>query len=118
MSNTKEPRVKIADYEVITHGINSSDYFTGCGTGVYEHVVTGIGETPSEALDDALEMLHSSHLMAEPFYPDLPFGFLDGKPIDHSDHTEREDEEDMCSLHYWVSIQYDLDEVPEEEVQA
>lgn len=51
--------MKITDYELIDHGIEWSDYFQGCGTAFtnYNHVVTGIGDNPAEAISDALEMI-------------------------------------------------------------
>jgi hypothetical protein len=46
-------------FEIVDHGIDNSQYFAGCGTMFtdYTDVGTGTGDTPAEALDDALEML-------------------------------------------------------------
>jgi len=50
--------VKVIEFELIDHGIDNPSYFQGCGTAFtrFNHVVTGVGDTPREALDDALEM--------------------------------------------------------------
>lgn len=49
----------ITDYELIDHGIESSDYFRGCGVAFTEFVdvVTGIGGDIAEAIGDCLEQL-------------------------------------------------------------
>lgn len=49
----------IADYEIVDHGIEWSDYFQGCGTAFteYSDVATGCGEDYESALEDALESL-------------------------------------------------------------
>lgn len=50
--------VKVTEFELIDHGIDNPQYFQGCGTAFtrFSHVVTGVGDNPREALDDALEM--------------------------------------------------------------
>jgi len=54
--------MKITEWEVIQHGIEYADYFQGCGTTCtrFNHVVTGIGMTELEALEDAIECLASN----------------------------------------------------------
>lgn len=49
-------------YEVISHGIDHSQYFQGCGVSYtpFDHVVTGCGPTMWDALDDALEGIAQS----------------------------------------------------------
>lgn len=46
-------------YEVISHGIDHSQYFQGCGVSYtpFDHVVTGAGSSAWDALDDAREQL-------------------------------------------------------------
>ena len=66
--------VKIpSDYEIINHGIDYPDYFPGCGTTFtgYTDVGTGIGNTPHEALDDALEQLAIDDWYVEDIENDL-----------------------------------------------
>ena len=71
---------RIADWNVVDHGIEASDYFQGHGIALtdYTHTATGIGDNPSEALDDALECLASQCIDVEDLersirkeYPDL-----------------------------------------------
>lgn len=49
----------IAEFEFLDHGIQHEQYFPGCGLthSQYAAVATGIGDYPSEAIDDALENL-------------------------------------------------------------
>ncbi len=49
----------ITEYEIITHGVEWSDYFQGCGTAFTEYtdVATGIGSSEREAAEDALGSL-------------------------------------------------------------
>lgn len=49
----------IRQFQVIHHGIECSQYFQGCGVShtKFEEVATGVGDTPLEAIDDALESL-------------------------------------------------------------
>jgi hypothetical protein len=58
---------KVADFEVIDHGIEYPDYFQGCGVAFtsYANVVTGIGDNPADALDDCLEMMAQSGVDVE-----------------------------------------------------
>lgn len=50
--------LRITEFELVDHGIDSPSYFQGCGTTFtsYDHVVTGTGDNPREALDDLVEM--------------------------------------------------------------
>lgn len=50
---------KVRDFEGIDHGIDNPQYFQGCGTAFtsFEHVATGCGDNPREALEDALEQI-------------------------------------------------------------
>lgn len=54
-------KLKVGAIELVDHGITGSQYFQGCGTTFtqYDHVVTGAGDNPSEALNDALEQMAS-----------------------------------------------------------
>jgi len=51
--------MKIADYEIVDHGLDYPDYFQGCGCAYtpFDNVVTGIGMNPAEAFDDCLEQI-------------------------------------------------------------
>lgn len=47
----------IHSYQVVYHGFENSQYFQGCGSGLFENVVTGCGFSIHEAFNDALEMM-------------------------------------------------------------
>ena len=49
----------ITCFEIVDHGIDNAQYFQGCGVSrtKFTDVATGCGDTPSEALADALEQL-------------------------------------------------------------
>jgi len=44
---------------LIDHGLEHSQYFQGCGVAFtrFADVVTGIGDTPADAIDDCLEQI-------------------------------------------------------------
>jgi hypothetical protein len=48
---------KAAKYQVVDHGVESCQYFQGCGVSSteYDTCYTGIGDSAHEALEDALE---------------------------------------------------------------
>jgi hypothetical protein len=49
----------IADIDIIDHGVEHPDYFQGCGVSFskFTHVVTGIGSSLFEAIEDCLEQI-------------------------------------------------------------
>lgn len=50
---------RIAEFELVDHGIDHEQYFQGCGVAYtdFTDVATGIGDNPAEAIEDALESL-------------------------------------------------------------
>lgn len=59
---TNSEQKSIGEFELIDHGIEHPQCFQGCDGWVgyierYNHVVTGIGENPAEAIDDCLEQV-------------------------------------------------------------
>jgi len=50
--------MKITDYQIVDHGVEQEQYFQGCGVCgfKFEHVATGIGDSPYKALEDALDI--------------------------------------------------------------
>ena len=50
---------RIADYEIVNHGIIYPDYFPGCGVSgtQFDCVATGIGDNAAEAIDDCIEQM-------------------------------------------------------------
>jgi hypothetical protein len=69
-----ESRRAVADFEIVRHGIDNSQYFQGCGVAFteYEACFTGIGNNPNEALDDALEQAAVSGWDVESIKNDQP----------------------------------------------
>jgi hypothetical protein len=49
----------IGEFELIDHGAEHAQHFQGCGVAFtpYDNVATGVGNDPSEAFDDCLEMI-------------------------------------------------------------
>ena len=90
-----EESVNEEDYQILDHGIESEQYFQGCGTfgTKFDDCFTGIGESAYDALDDALEQAAMSDYD------------VDGIPNDLSkDKIEREEDSDGDERHYYVSI--------------
>lgn len=95
----------VGAFEILDHGIEHSQYFQGCGVShtPYTDVATGIGDTPGEALDDALEQLAQNDWDVEPVERSD-----DAKPFKvsiayaHNDCDLRD--HDDCELHYHVSV--------------
>jgi hypothetical protein len=84
----------VEKYEIIDHGVENSDYFQGCGVSFteFESVYTGTGDTPAEALDDALGQA-SCEYNTEAISNNL------------SDDSElSEDMEEVSEIHHFVSI--------------
>lgn len=49
----------IQEHQTVDHGVDNSQYFQGCGTAFtdFADVATGIGDSASEAFEDACEQL-------------------------------------------------------------
>ena len=69
----------IQDFELIHHGIDYPDYFQGCGVAFTDFtcVVTGIGATIAEAIDDCLNQMESEGMESriEEKYGPIPEGY-------------------------------------------
>ena len=50
---------KIIEYQIIDHGVEHEQYFQGYGISFtrFEDIATGIGDSPKNALEDALDQL-------------------------------------------------------------
>ena len=79
-------------FEIVDHGIQNAQYFQGCGTSFtdYTDVATGIGDTFSEALDDALENLAQTGWNVDIVVPDE--GTDDGTSVQTKRDQEKEEE--------------------------
>lgn len=85
----------VKEYEVLDHGVDHSQYFQGCGVSFtkFEDCHTGIGSTPREALEYALEMAAESGWN------------VDGIVNDLSDTSDLDDDQPEDSeLFHFVSI--------------
>src|SRR5690606_3915173 len=51
--------MRITDYEIIDHGADHEQFFPGCATAFsrFSFVVTGAGDTPRDAVEDALNRM-------------------------------------------------------------
>lgn len=54
--------MKIGDFEIVNHGIENEQYFQGCGVAYtqFNKIVTGIGDSLYEAIDDCLDQIAMS----------------------------------------------------------
>jgi len=98
----------IKEYELIDHGNQFADYFRGCGTmgTPYDHVVTGIGIHPADAIDDALEQMAQQH-------DGLDLDALEKQMLADNTLTEwpklgTKDADEDSDAEYHVSIRYNL----------
>lgn len=109
-------------FDIIDHGIDHSEYFQGFCVShtVFDHAETGCGETPAEALDDALEQIAMTHgdkgrelieiIETSKDYVHIKedstsvYQYL----VQSGEITDGDDYPDGCDLHYYVSIRYNL----------
>lgn len=64
---------KIAEYELLHHGVDGSQYFQGCGVSGtdFDDCYTGIGNSPKEAFEDALDMLAQDYEISQDLEQDV-----------------------------------------------
>lgn len=91
----------VTDFSIVDHGLEHSQYFQGCGVAFtpYAHVVTGIGNDFSEALDDCLETIASQFDLGgidSVIRPDVDSYGKDTVP------------EDSEEIYYHVSIRFNV----------
>jgi hypothetical protein len=108
-------RGNIAEFEILDHGEDGSQYFPGCGVAFskFENVATGVGDTGAEALEDALEMLAQRDPSARPskLQEDEMRRSLDNpdkSAFDSLDHSECGENHDGDDWQHYVSIRYNL----------
>ena len=89
----------VLSFEVINHGVENSQYFQGCGIAYtsFEDVATGIGDSPFEALEDALESLAQNDWDVSGIKNEL------SKESEIPVNEENEENESMDVFHY-VSV--------------
>lgn len=92
------------EYEIIAHGYEHSQCFSGCGVAYSEFsdVVTGAGITEREAFEDAVEQIESiiGGPVSIPGDPDE----INGEAILPADLIAGEDEEQ--NVYFYVSIRF------------
>lgn len=89
--------LKIKSFELISHGIDHSDFFQGCGVSFtsWSHVVTGIGSSEKSAFKDALDQI------------DGDFSELTDAGENLSNDLIPENYNENC--YYYFSIRYNLE---------
>ena len=96
----------ISDWDIVDHGIESSQYFQGCGVAFtdFEHVATGCGDNPQEALNDCLEQIAMQSVEIDPRLEKIVADY----PLEPSaeDRYEFELALEPSDMHYYVSIRY------------
>lgn len=108
-----EDASNVADFQVLDHGEDGSQYFPGCGTAHtnFAHVATGVGDTGTEALDDALDSMAQAdhrpsaiqvHTMRE------SLSEPDKSAFASLDHSECNDDHDGDDWNHYVSIRYNV----------
>lgn len=103
--------MKVSKFEIVDHGVEHEQYFQGCGVALteYSDVFTGIGNSPYEALNDAMDQLGSAGWA---WSNDLADALDNADDIDHSDHVPDETQHTDCGdtgcfaegMHYYVSL--------------
>jgi len=90
---------KIGKFEIINHGIESEQYFSGCGVAYTEYTdcATGCGDTAHAALEEALESLAQNDWDVEGIENDL------SDDVDVCGECDS-DACEGCELHFYVSV--------------
>ena len=102
----------IGDFELIDHGIESSQYFQGCGVAwtSFERIVTGIGDNPAAAIFDCLNQIWQrdfdtegmeARIMAQEGLKKLPTSPNTDKYIEENEESE---------MWYYVSLRWNEEE--------
>ena len=105
-------------WEIVDHGIQDSQYFQGCGPYEFEHVSTGIGDNPKDALTDAIESIAmdvripSDLLETLESYDTEPSAYaadVENCEGEGLDELETESALENSENSYRVSVRYDLE---------
>lgn len=102
----------IGEFELIDHRIEHFQYFQGCGIvhTNFGNVVTGIGDNPTEAIDNCLEQMAQgdfdtegmeARIMAQEGWKEIP-----ETPSLYDECDECEDDCNYCKTHYHMSIRW------------
>jgi hypothetical protein len=114
-------RRKVSSYELVDHGIENPQYFQGCGTEFtdFDDVVTGIGDNPAEAINDALEAIAQGELnidvedleariLADEGWSEFPDTPSVQDYIAENCEPDDDDSDEPPDLYYHVSIRYNV----------
>lgn len=102
MANTQR---KVTDYHITDHGVEHCQYFRGHGISCtkWEDCATGCGETPHEALEDALDCLAQNGWDVESIVNDQPDD--EEHTVAHALDLDYDNEEDCeTECHWYVSV--------------
>ena len=100
----------VKDYELLDHGIDHAQYFSGCGVAYtsFENVVTGCGENFAEAIEDAFEQIAQASFdvttLEERIREDEHCDRWPTAPCANEDVSEQDLE--GSELYYYVSIRW------------
>jgi len=97
---------KIHEHEFVNHGIDFPSYFQGAGVAFtdWDECFTGIGDTPKEAAEDALEIAAQSGYNVDKIDNDLddfPSAYVE---MQEADEDEDEDEDDGEYPQFYVTL--------------
>lgn len=100
----------IKSHEILDHGVEHSQYFQGCGLAfsTFDDVATGVGDSPFEAAEDALESLAQNG---------WDVSSINNEESKESELPESDDESDEPSeIYHYVSIRVSARSESEREI--
>lgn len=108
-----DERGNVLRFQVVDHGEDGSQYFPGCGIiGTdYEDVATGVGDTATEALDDALDSMAQNDVRPSKLQEFEMRNHWLTQPSDKSafaslDHSKCGEDHETDDWQHYVSIRY------------
>ncbi len=109
----------LVNWDIEDHGLESSQYFQGAGVAFtsYDHIVTGCGDNPREALEDCLESIAMQSIelgdcRLEAIAKDYPLVPSASDEVETEyrasgyDEDEVQEIQENSELHYYVSIRF------------
>ena len=100
---------QITSFQVLSHGVDTSSYFQGCGVAFsdFENVQTGIGDTEREAFNDALDQIVSCGAEISPEL-EAERENMNDSVLAYTPDGE-EEQNDCCETPvFWVSVRYNV----------
>jgi hypothetical protein len=110
-----EVRGNVADFEVLDHGEDGSQYFPGCGVygSRFAHVTTGMGDTAADALEEALELMAQDDVRPSKLQQAEMRRALsnpDKSAFESLDHSECNEDHSGDDWNHYVSVRYNVRE--------